>query len=112
MAGLLREQPPSYTRRPLERHAFVLQPALEPLQLCGLFPHCSGRLMRLESECRQRAGRLADVPLHRVQAVAAIGDVRGAEVLRASDEICYPHGDKRPQGNLEWFGAAARADIV
>ena len=47
------------------------------------------------------ADRLADRPLHRVQPVTAVGDVRGADVLARGEQVFDALGDERAEGNLK-----------
>ena len=47
------------------------------------------------------AGRLAGVPLDRVQAEGAVGDVRGAEALAGRDQVLEPLRDQRGERQLE-----------
>src|SRR5262249_9008920 len=62
--------------------------------------------------CGEDACRLTNVPLHRMQPVAAVGDVRSAEILGAREEVSQPHRDQRAHANLERTRAARDADIV
>jgi hypothetical protein len=43
--------------------------------------------MPLAAESRQRASRLADGPFHRMQAESPIGNVGGANVLTACQQV-------------------------
>src|SRR5436190_16069343 len=51
----------------------------------------------VEAERREPTCHLADVPLDRVEPVAAVGDVRGADVLRGRQEVAGPDGQQRAQ---------------
>ena len=66
----------------------------------------AGALLR-EAERGQRAGRLADVPLDRVQPVAAVGDVRDAEVLARRQQVLDAPRDQGAERDLE----RQRADV-
>ena len=56
----------------------------------------------------ERAGDLADVPLDRVQPVAAVGDVGGADVLAGRQQVRHPARQQRAERDLERAGAARR----
>ena len=61
--------------------------------------HRGRRDLVLDRERRQRAGRLADVPLDRMQPVAAVGDVGRADVLGRRRSGCRcARGSSAPSG--------------
>src|SRR5690606_32171956 len=62
-------------------------------------PHTTWGYALLVAEGRHRASRLADVPLHGVQPVAAVRDVGGADVLRAGEQVLDPLRQQRAEGN-------------
>ena len=67
------------------------------------------RSARRERQGRERAGRLADVPLDGMQPVAAVGDVGGADVLAGGEQVRRrATGNRAPSGI--WNGRVRRAD--
>src|SRR5690606_11107760 len=75
--------------------------SLEFVQQRPVVTNVSRRLVVRQAEGGQGTGRFADVPFDRVQAVAAVGDVRGADVLAAGDEIFDPLRQERTERNLK-----------
>ena len=61
----------------------------------------------LGAERGEVAGGLAGVPLDRVQAEGAVGDVRGAEALAGGDQVLEPLRDSAQSGS--WNGQQARS---
>src|SRR6266540_1573984 len=95
---------------PVELHAV---PAEEPLALFqegAVVADAAGRLAAVEGKSRHRSRRLADVPLDGVEAIAAVREVRDAQVLRAREEVLQAPRDERAEGDLE--GERAHVDVV
>ena len=70
-----------------------------------------GRLCLLvQAERGEQSGRFTDVPLDGVQAVAAVGQVRDAEILARGEEVLDALGDQGAQGDLE--GERSDVDVV
>ncbi len=69
-----------------------------------------GGLAAVEGEGGQRSGRLTDVPLDGVEAIAAVGEVGGADVLAGGDEVTEALGDHRAERDAERQGA--QVDVV
>ena len=92
--------------RPLQLEPLLDEQRLEILQDLRILPHLVRRVYSFsQAERRQQPGRLADVPLHRVQAVAAVGDVGDAQVLAGRQQVLAPApAAARPAGS----GRAAR----
>jgi hypothetical protein len=71
-------------------------------------------LVRLQAALQavggQQARRLADVPLHRVQPVTAVGDVGDAQVLAGRQEVAHAHRQEGAQGDAE--GQGVDVDVV
>ena len=65
----------------------------------------------LQAERCQRPRRLADVPLDGMQAKAAVGDVRGADVLRRRNQVAQPNGHQCAERNLERACATTDAHV-
>lgn len=64
------------------------------------------------AECGQPACGFTDVPLDRVQPVAAVRDVGRREVLAAGQQVRRRARHQRPQRDLEWPGLRGDADVV
>src|SRR5439155_5445487 len=79
-------------------------------QEAGVGVYGAGRGAAGQAEVGEQAGDLADVPLDRVQPVAAVGDVRGADVLAGGQQVVHPLRDQRAQRDLE--RARAHVDVV
>ena len=73
----------------------------------GVFRTARGESLRLLAERDESPGRLADGPLHGMKPVAAIGDVRGSEVLAGRQQVLDPAGNQGAQRDLE----RQRADV-
>lgn len=52
----------------------------------------------------QRASCFTDVQFDRVQAITAVGNVGGANILPGRQEVLDPDGKERTQGYLEGSG--------
>src|SRR5215831_20989726 len=102
----------THVGEPDERHALADQAPLQITTQRGLGVDGGGIASGLEGMRGEDARRLADVPLHWMQPVAAVGDVSGAEVLGAREKVPHPHRDQRAHGNLERTRAARDADVV
>jgi hypothetical protein len=71
--------------RPAQLETLLPQISLQVRQLRLAFANASGRLLGLDGVCRNRSGCLANVPFHRMQAIAPVGYVCDAQVLAASE---------------------------
>src|SRR5690606_29865739 len=67
--------------RPVTLDTLGLEALGEGCEVIGCGLEVAGAQSVLETVSGQLAGDLTDVPLHGVQAVAAVGDVGGADVL-------------------------------
>ena len=65
----------------------------------------------IETEGGERSRGLANIPLHGVQAEAAVRDVRRADVFGRCQQVCHTAGDERSQGDLERSCPAANTDV-
>ena len=93
----------------LSRHStwFDLRPMnLDPLRLENFLKvgqhlrrvaHLPGLHALLQAVGGEHAGRFPDVPLRRVQAVTAVGDVRGPDVLARRQQVLHPLRDQGSQ---------------
>src|SRR4029453_8456965 len=63
-----------------------------------------------QAERREPTRPPAPAPLAGGERVAAVGDVRGADVLGGRQEVAGPDGQQRAQRDLEWD--AAHIDVV
>ena len=68
-----------------------------------------GGFFRATKNCEGTDG-FADVPLDGVQAVAAVGEVGGADVLAGGEEVLDPARQKRAERDLE--RARGEIDVV
>ena len=85
--------------RPGDLDALRLDSALEILQQFLVVPDLPRRPARRDGVRRRAARRFADVPFHRMQPVAAVGDVRHAEVLARRQQVLDPlAGCSAPSG--------------
>ena len=85
--------------QPCERHALPRRRRWKRSSRSARSRTAAGGDALLKRERGQRAGGLADVPLDRMQAVAAVGDVGGAEVLAAGDQVRRSRtGSSAPSG--------------
>jgi len=75
---------------------------LEVGEQAGIVAHGPGWDTVRQAEVGEQTGDLADVPLHRVQPVAPVGDVRGPDVLPRWQQVLHPARDQRAQRDLEW----------
>src|SRR4029077_120315 len=73
--------------RPGQLDAVLLQAALKVLKKLGCITHAPRQLLAVQAERRQCPGGFADVPFDRVKAVAAVGDMRDAQVLARGQQI-------------------------
>src|SRR6266508_3867974 len=95
----------------------LLEQRLKVRQLAGAVPHLARSQAFAQAVSREGAGYLADVPLHRMQPVTAIGDVRGADILAGWQQIFDAHRDQGAERDLEgpaWYidiGAQAGAGV-
>src|SRR3712207_6775108 len=75
------------------------------LSLHDALPICIADLPRRQSFFqtirRQRARRLPDVPFDRMQPVAAVGDVRRADVFVGRQQVLHAYRNKRAQRSEE-----------
>jgi hypothetical protein len=74
---------------------------LERAEQFPVLAHGVGRHVSVGAERGERAGRLADVPFHGVEAVRAVGDVGRAEVLVAGQQVRHPPRQERAERDLE-----------
>src|SRR2546430_1715705 len=65
-----------------------------------------GELFR-ETEPSQKPGSLADIPLHRMQTITTIGDVRRAQVFARGQKVGHPLRDQC----THWYLKRQRRDI-
>src|SRR6185436_18729295 len=91
---------------------FLEQAALEGGAELRVPVHHRRGFAPVEAEGRERAGRLADVPLDGVQAEAAVGDVGRADVLGRRNQVADADRDERAERDLKRTGAAAYADVL
>src|SRR5690606_41140394 len=64
----------------------------------------------LQAERGQEAGDLADAPLDGVHPVAAVRDVRGADVLARGEQVLHPDRDQRAERDAQ--RRRAEVDVV
>ena len=96
----------SHVDEPGEGHALGEEPALEVAAKPRVGVDGRGIPSGVERVGGESARGLADIPLDGMEPVAAVGDVRGAQVLGAGEEISHSHRDQRAHGDLEGPGAA------
>ena len=99
-------------REPVEGNALAHETSLEFAPQPRVGVDRRGIVSVFQHEGGERAGSLTHVPLDGMEAIAAVGDVRGAEVLGPGQEIPHPDRDERPERDLEWPGAAGHANVV
>src|SRR4051794_26977670 len=85
------------------------QQRLESVEQARLVADRSRRELALDAERRQKAGHLADIPLHRVDAKGPVGDVRHPEVLPAGEQVLDADRDHRSERDLE--GPASEIEV-
>ena len=86
---------------PLKSNAFVSQEFLKIRQLAGLISDFPRPLLSLHAERRQRADRLADVPLHWMHAKTAVGQVSDSDVFAGRQKIFHSARNQRAQRDLK-----------
>ena len=79
----------------------VARKALEIAQVGRIVADLPGRQPFFQAVRRQRPGRFPDVPLDRVQAVAAVGDMGNAQIFTGWQQILDPLRQQGAQRNLE-----------
>jgi len=94
--------------RPGQLDPLRLQQGLEILQPSAVLAHGAGRHAARQAERRQQPGGLADVSLDGVQPIAAVGDVRAANVLARRERVTHSHRDQGTQRDLK----GQRGDVV
>src|SRR5208337_93404 len=87
---------------PRKGNAFVSQLALEGAQQLRPAPHFAVRLLLRQTERRQQPRRFTDVPLHRMQPITTVGDMRDPEVFAGGQEVLDPLRQQRAERYLEW----------
>src|SRR5687767_7916827 len=109
MSLLIRFGPRSSRRqlRPCGFDTLPLNRALEIRQPLRIIPDAPRRAVRLDRVRREASRGLANVPFHRMQAIAAIRDVGHAEVLAGRQEVLDAARNQRAEWNLKW----QRADV-
>ena len=58
----------------------------------------------------QRTRRLSNAPLHRMQSIASVGQVRGPDIFTGRYQISHPNGNHGSQ--WEFKGQCFKVDIV
>ena len=81
--------------RPGEFDALLFQPRLKVAQAPGIGMHRVRRHTAIEAMVHQQPCRFADVPLHGMEPLATICDVRGADVLGRRQQILHPLREQR-----------------
>src|SRR5918998_2800304 len=99
----------AYLFRPGARYAGGVELGLQRREQAWLRAHRARQRAPLAAERRQVSGRLARVPLDRVQAVRAVGDVRRPEALAGGDQVVDALVHERAQRELE--RAAREVDV-
>jgi hypothetical protein len=79
-----------------------LKDALELDEQRFVIAHPARRLFFVQTKRGQYPDRFADVPFHRMQAVAAVRDVRNTEILASWQEVFDSAWDERTERDLEW----------
>ena len=106
-------------RWPRELDALAPQQRLEGLEPLWPVPDASWSELPLQAERSQQSGDLSHVPLHRMDAIGAIGDVSDAEILAPGQQVLQAHRHhgterylERPATQVQITGAAeARVQI-
>src|SRR5690349_18517595 len=92
--------PTAQVLRPVQLDTPRLQAALELLQV-RLLPHGHRPDTVLQAPGRKGPRGLPGPPLDRVQPVAPVGDVRGADALARRQQVLHPLRHERPERDLE-----------
>lgn len=87
--------------RPIQLDPQLRQTALEVFEQSGLAPHLTRANPAVQAKGGKRARRFADVPLDRVQSVAAICNMRRSDVFGSRQQIVHPHRDEAAERDLE-----------
>ena len=74
---------------------------LKRIKHLAILAHRARRNLLLQAKRRQQSGGFADVPLDRMQAVAAVGDVRRPDVFAGRQQIRHAYRQQRAQRNLK-----------
>src|SRR5829696_8150635 len=90
--------------RPANLDALAGEMRLELRKTLWGFAHTVGRQPPVEAVGCEETGDLADVPFDRVQPVAAVGDVRGADILAGRRQVRHAPRQERAEGYLERAG--------
>ena len=72
--------------------------------------HLLWHMATIDAESGECSGRFANIPLYRVQTIAAIADMRAANILAGGQYILYPLRHKCTQRNLK--GQRRYVDII
>jgi len=96
----------------VQHDAAFSQDSLEALQGFPIRPDCLGRTAILAAVGCQRPGGFAHRPFHRVQAVGAIGQVGGADILAGGKQVVALARDQGAQRDLEGQGRRAEGTLV
>jgi hypothetical protein len=88
--------------RPRQLKTLFLQIRLESFGQLLAGMNSARRL--LGADCLRCYGsrRFADIPFHGMQAVAAVSDVRCADIFASGQQVFYPFRNERAERNLEW----------
>ena len=104
---------------PIQRHTSRQQSLLVLTAQSRAAAHIRWSPLLAQAKSSQRTGGLADIPLHRMQTVATIGDVRGADVLAGRQQVVQvPRHERTPTGSgrawwarctpRQWLGRGCR----
>src|SRR5699024_8664344 len=91
-------------RRPAQLRACRSQFMLKVSEKGRFALHGMWRRGPCEAVGGEVTGSLADVPLHRMESIASIGDVSSTDVLVRSHEVAHPARNKRAEWNLKRSG--------
>ncbi len=102
--------PDRHVDEPAQRNPVRYKPSLERAQQLTVGVDRPRRAAGIHGVCREAAHRLTNVPLDRMEPVAAVGYVRGPDVLVGRDQVLQSDRDKRPKRYLERPSARARPE--
>src|SRR5690625_7876283 len=89
---------------PSEFDALIGEHRLKITQVPRNVSRLAGRGVFLFTKCDKGSSRFADIPFHRMETVAAVGNVGRADVFAGRNQVFHTLRDERTERNLKSEG--------